>query len=127
MTASPPGWLVARNFVALGGGEVIARIVAFFATIYLARSLGAASYGVIGVATAVVLYLTRIVDAGMELGIGVREVAAHPERIGTIGPTMLLVRLLIALLVATLLTAVGLTVLPQPDGAVIAIYGLTLF
>src|SRR5207302_1964038 len=98
----------------------------FSATIYLARTLGAASYGVIGVAIAVMLYLSRIVDAGMEIGTGTREVAAQPARIGAIAGTMLLVRLIIAVVVLVALTIVGRAVLPQPDGTVIPLYGLTL-
>src|SRR5262245_23447781 len=53
---------VARGFLALGAGEAVSRLIAFGATIYAARVLGPAAYGVLGVATAVVLYLNRIAD-----------------------------------------------------------------
>src|SRR5215470_14206515 len=111
MTDGASTSVVGRNFLALGAGEIVARIVAFSATIYLARTLGASSYGVIGVAVAVMLYLSRIVDAGMELGTGTREVAAHPDRVGAIAATMLLVRFVIAVVVLAGLAIVGRAVL----------------
>ena len=58
---------VARNFLALGSGEAVARVVAFAAIVYIARVLGAASYGVIEVAGAIVLYFSRVADAGFDL------------------------------------------------------------
>jgi len=118
--------LVARNFLALGTGELFARLVAFAATIYLARTLGAEYYGMIGFATAVVLYLSRLADAGMDLGVGVNVVAADPARLSKVAPTLLTIRVLVAALLSGALAVVGLTVFPQPDGAVLALYGLTL-
>jgi len=118
--------LVTRNFLALGSGEVIARLVAFAATVYLARTLGASYYGIIGFATAVVLYLSRIADGGMELGIGVREIAADPSGLDRVVPTILTARLLAAIVVSGGLALLGLLVFPQPEGTVLALYGLTL-
>jgi O-antigen/teichoic acid export membrane protein len=63
---------VARNFLALGGGEVAARVISFGATVYLARTLGASGYGIIAVAMAVMLYLTYLTDCGVEV-LGVRR------------------------------------------------------
>jgi O-antigen/teichoic acid export membrane protein len=115
-----------QGVLALGAGEVTARLLAFAATVYLSRVLGASFYGMIGVATTVVLYLNRAVDAGMDAGIGVRQVAAHPERLGPITRSMLTFRLMIAVPVVVILGTLSLTILPQPDGAIIALYGLTL-
>ena len=36
---------VARNFLALGSGEAVSRLVAFGTTVYLARVLGATEIG----------------------------------------------------------------------------------
>ena len=83
---------MARNFLALGGGEVAARVISFGATVYLARTLGAAGYGVIAVAMAIMLYLTYLTDCGVEV-LGVREVAAAPTRIGKLVPPVLSLRL----------------------------------
>ncbi|MEP7324700.1 MAG: oligosaccharide flippase family protein, partial [Gemmatimonadota bacterium] len=76
---------VGRNFLALGAGEAAARLVAFGATIYLARTLGPGSYGVIGLALAVTLYFTYLADCGIET-LGVREIAADPSRVATLAP-----------------------------------------
>ena len=53
---------VARNFLALGSGEALARIAAFAGTIYVARTLGASGYGIISFAAALMLYLSRLAD-----------------------------------------------------------------
>jgi O-antigen/teichoic acid export membrane protein len=117
---------VARNFLALGSGEAVSRLIAFAATVYIARALGASLYGVIGFATAVMLYLSHVADAGIELGIGVREIAAAPSRLAAIASPLLTGRLLLAAALALLTALLGLLLLPEPDGAVLAIYGLTL-
>ncbi|MCA0374538.1 MAG: flippase [Gemmatimonadetes bacterium] len=114
-----------RRFLQLGAGEAAARLLAFVATVYLARTLGASVYGVIVSATTVIMYLTFVADAGMDM-IGVREVAAHPDRVasllgGVLGSRLLLVALL---LVGTTLT--GLVILPRPDGPALAMYAVTL-
>lgn len=114
-----------RNFLALGGGEVAARVISFGATIYLARTVGASGYGHIAVAMAVILYLTYLTDCGVEV-LGVREVAAAPARIGKLVPPVLSLRLAVAATIVLIIVALGLTVLPQPDGAVLAGYSLIL-
>lgn len=117
---------MARNFVALGLGEAAARLIGFVAMLVVARRVGASMYGVIGVATAVVLYLNRVVDGGIELGLGVREVARNPRRLDDVVPSILTVRLLVAVVVVVLVGLAGLTVLPQPDGVTLAVMALTL-
>jgi O-antigen/teichoic acid export membrane protein len=115
---------VTRSFLALGAGEVIARLLSFAATVYLARTLGASIYGVVGVATAVLLYFSRAAEAGLDL-VGVHEIARDPRRAQTLGSAALTFRLVLAVGLAAVLLVAGL-VLPQPDGAVLAAYGLTL-
>ena len=123
---SSPVRVVSRNFLALGLGEAVGRLIAFAATVVAARHLGAAMYGVVGVATAVTLYLNRVIDGGLDLGLGVREVAADPRRIPTMAPSILTGRLIVAGALGALLILIGLTLLPQPDGATLAVMGLTL-
>lgn len=116
---------VGRNFLALGAGEALARLVAFGATVYLARALGPGAYGVIGLALAVVLYFNYLADCGIET-LGVREIAADPSRVATLAPAILALRLTVAAVLAVVVAAGGLLLLPQPDGAVLAVYSLTL-
>jgi O-antigen/teichoic acid export membrane protein len=112
---------VARSFLALGLGEALSRLIAFGAMVYAARVLGAGPYGTIGVAVAVVLYLNRVVDAGFELGLGVREIAASPAFLVTSVPSVLWARTLLAVVLAGVTTAVALVALPRPDGPVLGL------
>lgn len=128
MTSAPtarPGSAVGLGFLKLGSGEAIARIVAFGATVYLARSLGAGVYGVIVLATAILLYLNFLTDCGVD-ALGVREVAAAPDAVPDLLPSVLGARLLVGTALALVTIAVGLTLLPQPEGAILAAYALTL-
>lgn len=118
--------LVGRNFLALGSGEAAARIVAFVATVYLARVLGSEAFGVVGFATAVILYLKRVADGGIELGVGVQMIADHPDRVEELGGALVTARLLVAAVLVVGLVVVGLLVVPPPDGPVLAAFGLTL-
>lgn len=120
------GATVARRFLALGAGELAARLLGFAAMVVAARALGAPMYGVIGVATAVTLYLNRIVDWGFELGLGVREVAARPEQTGNLLPTLLLARLGLAVAAIGATALVGLVLLPEPDRSTLLLSTLSL-
>jgi len=126
VAGSPSHFHVNRSFLALGLGEAIARLVGFAATVWAIRVLGASTYGVIGVATAVILYFNRITDLGFDLGLGVREIAADNSFLARSAPAVLGLRTLLAVGLAAALTLVGVLFLPQPDGAVIAVLGLTL-
>ncbi len=123
---NPAAGRVARNFLALGLGEAAARLVAFAAMVYAARTVGPAGFGMIGVATAVVLYLNRVADAGFDLGLGVREVAADHGFLVRAGPAVLTLRQLVALGFALVTAGLGYLVLPAPDDTVLAVYALTL-
>lgn len=117
---------IARSFLALGGGEAAARVIAFAAMLVVARRLGAEALGVVSFSMAVLLYLTRIVDAGFDLGIGIREAAARRDSIGEFVPPVLAFRLLLALIIIAIGSLTALAVLPDPEGPVIALYTLTL-
>lgn len=117
--------VVARNFLALGAGETIARVVAFGATVYLARTLGTEMYGVIGFALAVLLYFIALAEAGTE-SVGVRDIAHDKERAGQTASVFVATRLVLSLCLAAMLAAVSLLFLPKPDGTILAIYALVL-
>jgi O-antigen/teichoic acid export membrane protein len=123
--ASKPWTTVGLSFLKLGFGEAMARLIAFGATVYLARTLGADVYGVVVLATAVLLYFTFVTDCGVE-ALGVREVADRPEALAATLPAILGARLLVAGGLILLTLPVGLFLLPQPEGAILAIYGFTL-
>ena len=116
---------VGARFMALGGGEAAARLLAFAGTVYLARTLSPALYGVVGVAMGVMLYLVQLADAGIEL-VGVPAIARDPDRAAEVAAPILSLRFLIALALTTGVVVVGVTLLPQPDGAVLAASSLAL-
>lgn len=118
--------LVARNFLALGSGEALARVVAFVGTVYVARTLGAASYGVISFAAAVMLYALRIADAGIEQGLGIREVAVDPTGRDAVIPTLATMRFVFSLGIALLLAAVAWWWVPEPDASVLIVMSIVL-
>jgi len=110
----------------LAAGEAVARLIAFGTTIYLARTLGASAYGIIGFAAGITLYLTRIADSGIEyFGLGIREIAEDPRRLPTLVPGITIVRIAVALGLLGVLAIVA-SVAPRPETAVLALYGLTL-
>lgn len=117
--------VVGRSFLRLGSGEALARLVAFGATVFLARRLGADVYGSIALATAILLYLTYVTDAGIEM-LGISDVARQPSAIAEFLPSILVARLIIAAVLIVAATAIGLLLLPQPDGALLAGYSITL-
>lgn len=116
---------VGQSFLKLGTGEALARLIAFGATVYLARRLGADLYGSIALATAVLLYLACVTDCGLEM-LGISDVARQPSQIAHFLPSLLTARVLVATVVMVLVAVVGLLWLPQPDGALLAMYALTL-
>lgn len=83
------------NFVSLGTGEVVARVVAFVATTYLTRTLGPEGFGILGFAAALCGYAALAVRAGFD-DVGARDVARQPERTAEIAAGATLVRLLLA-------------------------------
>lgn len=121
--SSGPG--VGRNFLTLGMGEVAARLIAFGATVYLARTLGASTYGVIVFATAILLYLSFITDCGVEM-LGIHDVAADRAGLFATLPEILGARLLVAGTLIAITVVVGLVALPQPEGRILAVYAMTL-
>lgn len=130
MTAAAPETgserLVARNFLTLGSGEAVARVIAFGATVYVARVLGPESYGIIELAAAIVLYFSRIADFGIDLGLGVREIAARRSDLSELAPVILTARILVSAVIVVILAVVGLLVLPPAEGKVLAVYGVSL-
>ncbi|HEY5547600.1 MAG TPA: oligosaccharide flippase family protein [Gemmatimonadaceae bacterium] len=117
---------IARSFLALGTGEALARVIAFAAMLIVARRLGAEGLGVVSFSLAVLLYLARVVDAGFDLGIGVREAAARRESLGEFVPAVLAFRLVLAVAVIAIGGLAAFLFLPDPEGHIIALYSLTL-
>ena len=116
---------VVRNFLSLGGGEAVARLIAFGVTMYLARALGAEGYGVIALAIGVNLYLAKVADFGIETA-GTQAIAEAPERLGQIASAVMAARLALGFGLALVAGAIGLLLLPEPERTVLPLYFLTL-
>ncbi|HEX6943371.1 MAG TPA: oligosaccharide flippase family protein [Gemmatimonadaceae bacterium] len=120
-----PDARLTRSFLNLAAGETIARVLAFLAMLVVARRVGPAMYGVIGVASGIMLYLNQLADAGAELA-GVPVVARQREGLSELVSSALSVRLRIAAVLTVLVVIVGLFAFPQPDGSILALYALSL-
>ena len=114
-----------RSFIGLGFGEAAARLVAFVTTLVIARRLGADSLGIVAFAFAILLYLQRFVDAGIDFGIGIREASARRRQLASFVPPVLALRLTIAMVIIAIPVLVAL-VAPSVESRMVALYSLTL-
>lgn len=117
---------MARGFLALGAGEAIARMLTFAGHAWVARQLGVGVYGVISLAAAAFLYLQRVADGGLTQGLGLRELAADRANVERLAPSLIVARLLLSTVLAVLVAAGALALLPAPDGPVLAVMALVL-
>ena len=109
----------------LGLGEAVARLVGFAGTVYVARRLGVDAYGIIAVAAAIVLYFSHVADYSVEI-LGARAIARDRGNVDGLAPPLVVARLQIAAACIAVLGVAGFFVLPQPDGAILAVSSLTL-
>jgi O-antigen/teichoic acid export membrane protein len=121
---------VARNFLALAGGDAVARIVAFLAGAYVAREFGPGAFGAMLFASAVLLYFQNLSECGIDL-LGIRHISEDVGRIESAAPAILGARVVVSCTLAVLVFALGqgltrLGALPAVDGWVLSFYGLTL-
>lgn len=110
---------------ALAIGEALARLIAFGTTVYLARTLGPETYGVVAVAAGVMLYLNQIADSGVELA-GMTDAAAGPERATAVVSGALVHRLAAVAAMLIVVWPIGWWLMARPDGPVLALYTLGL-
>ncbi len=125
MTRTTAGMgVIARNFLALGVGSILSRLIGFGSTIWVARQLGIDGYGVIGFVFTITTYVAAVADFGLEQH-GPREVALHRDDPGPLIASVGAARMLIGLVLAALMAFSG-TVTPEPDGRILFLFGLTL-
>jgi O-antigen/teichoic acid export membrane protein len=93
--------------------------------VYLARTLGPEGYGVVAVAAGVMLYLTQIADAGVELA-GMTEAASGPAGATAVARGAIVRRLWIVAVVLAVIVPSGWWGMAQPDGRVLALFALGL-
>jgi len=120
-----PNRRVISNFLALGTGETVSRLIAFSVAIYLARILGAEAYGIISLAVGMSLYLGKVADFGIETS-GIKEVAGAPDAIVELASVLMSARLALAAVLVVAAASLSLLVLTEPERTVFALYSLTL-
>lgn len=117
----------AKNLLSLSSAQIISQVIYFLIIVYLARTLGAANFGKISFAQAVVLYFMLIGNLGLSV-LGVREVARDKGRIDSYASSIVSLRLALALLSFILL--LGFTSLINKSAEIkhlIIFYGFSLF
>lgn len=119
--AGTPLAQLGKGFATLGVAEIGARLIAFAATAWVTRVIGAGQFGVISFALAALLYAQRVVSWELE-AVGIVEVAERDERAERATGTILAARLISALAVVGLVAVLARWVLPSPDGAVLLLY-----
>ena len=114
------------DILAILAGDVGGRAVGFFVTLYLARVLAPASFGIINIGMAVLGYLSLLGSPGIQM-VETRNAAASdggmPARAGAILSLRLAVAPLLVCLTYAVVTLVGV---PDPTRDVIALYALSL-
>ena len=89
---------IAKNFSWLTLGEILSRGLNLFAVIYIARILGAATFGLLNIAQAFLVYLVILVDSGLSI-LGTREIAKEKAKAGGISLNIFVIRFVIALII----------------------------
>jgi O-antigen/teichoic acid export membrane protein len=105
-TSSGPGIGLVRNMLHLGVGQVTTTALTMVLNAVIARTLGAADFGLLYLLTSIANFAYVFVDWGHAFYVP-REVARHPERSGELMGSVLAVRAVTAVLVGAI--AVGLT------------------
>lgn len=115
---------VLGGFAALATGELINKLIAAVVAVYLARTLEAAGFGLVGFATALATYFVLAVDLGLDF-LATREIARQPALAGAYARRLIAIRLGAAALATLVYVALALA-LPNEGVArlTVALYGL---
>jgi O-antigen/teichoic acid export membrane protein len=100
---------VSKNFMAIFLSDAASRVLGFAATVYLARVLSVAGFGLISYGMAFLTYALLFANPGLTT-IGAREIAKHPDD-RRIAYEILGLKLVLALIVL-IVFLIGLSVLP---------------
>jgi len=118
---------IARNVGALAAARGATAVLVFVTTVYLARVLEPAAYGMLAFALAYVAYFQLIPDLGLGI-LGTREVARDRSRVRELANAVLSLRLTLASGALLVFLAGVFAFVPDPIfRAVIAVQGIALF
>ncbi len=118
---------IAKNFLSLAIANIIAIILSFVATIYLARVLGPGGFGEINFAIAIIAYFMLIANLGLPM-LGAREIARDKDKIKDYVGNIVALRLTLAAIAFCLLLLFAFLIQkPTEIKYLIILYGLGLF
>lgn len=87
---------IGSNIFFLAGGEIIARLAAYFAITFIAVRLGPEQFGVVGLATTIYWYLALAVAGGIN-DVGAQQIAREPRKANSMAAAVIILRLALAL------------------------------
>lgn len=119
---------IARNIAWVVSGEFVARVIGFGVFVFLARLVGAAGFGALGSALALVSYFQTAVNWGLD-PYATRDTAQNNDSLPSVYARITGARLLLAA-IGSLLILASLLFLPErltQHADLIVIYGLILF
>ncbi len=126
-TPQRSAWELMRDFFALSGGELFAKVAGFVAFAWLARTLAPESYGHVELAIQLSMMASLLVDFGLG-PIGARELAADPGRARVLAASIPVLRLGLApVAYAFVFAASGLLDLDDDARLLVRVTGLSLF
>jgi O-antigen/teichoic acid export membrane protein len=116
-----------KNFLLLVGAEVFSKLITFAAFAYLARLLGAESFGYIEWSAAVLMCASLIVDQGFS-AYGAREIAKAPEQTERLVAEIITARFLLAAVSYVAIALFAFFIVKETlTKQLILIYGLSLW
>ena len=118
---------MAVNFALLFSGNVLGQLFILAGMVHLARSLGPATFGLWNVAQALMLYLLRANELGLEVA-GIRAVARTPDRLPSLVSAVVGIRIgLAVILFAAVFLVVLAGLLPAGSQSLVLILSLAVF
>jgi len=121
------GRRIIRNFASLTGANLLCFATSFATTAYLARTLDAGGFGILGFSQATVGYFLLLTNMGFA-HYGVREIARRPAQINRYVDNIFTIKLILAVSAYALLVLfTALIPKPPPVKAVILILGTKIF
>lgn len=116
-----------KNFLSLVGAEAFTKLLTFAAFAYLARILGAASFGYIEWSAAVLMCASLIVDQGFS-SYGAREIAKNPADTAKLTAEVVTARFLMATIGYLAITLFAFLFVNDPTiRLLLLVYGLSLW
>lgn len=115
------------NFFSLSGAEAVSKALTFLAFAYIARTFGAAGYGYVEWAAAILMCASLVVDQGFS-SYGAREIAKSPDRTAKMVSEIVTARVLLAFIAYAGLSALAFFYIADPAlRNLILVFGLSLW